>query len=80
MFDKEFPSGVSFGGSANRGYKLCKMSFINLSHAVRNGLYKPLVVNKTVNQTSNSERQVCSCLFVSKNVPYIIKLVHYNMV
>lgn len=59
VFDKEFPSGVSFGGSPNRGYKLCKMSFINLSHAIRNGLYKPLVVNKTVNQTSNSERQVC---------------------
>lgn len=58
MFDKEFPSNVSFGCSLNRGYKLCRMSFINLSHAIRNGLYKPLVVKKTTNQISNSEKQV----------------------
>lgn len=59
IFDKKFPNSVSFGGSTNRGYKLCRMSFINLSHAIRNGLYKPLSVKKTVNQTHNSEKQVC---------------------
>lgn len=58
LFDKEFPSGVSLGGSTNRGYKLCRMSFINLSHAIRNGLYKPLAVKKKENQISNSEKQV----------------------
>ncbi|XP_029346579.1 5'-3' exoribonuclease 1 isoform X2 [Acyrthosiphon pisum] len=57
IFDKEFPNSVSFGGSTSRGYKLCRMSFINLSHAIRNGLYKPLAVKKTVNQTPNSEKQ-----------------------
>lgn len=64
VFDKEFPSGISLGGTTNRGYKLCRMSFINLSHAIRNGLYKPLVANKTANQTSNSEKQV-SNVFIS---------------
>lgn len=59
VFDKEFPGGISCGGSGKRGYKLCRMSFINLSHAIRNSLYKPLVVKKTTNQISNSEKQVC---------------------
>lgn len=57
IFDNEFPNAVSFGGTTKCGYKLCRMSFINLSHAIRNGLYKPLVVKKTVNQTPNSEKQ-----------------------
>jgi len=42
------------------------MSFINLSHAIRNGLYKPLVVKKTVNQTPNSEKQVCYFIYIFK--------------
>lgn len=57
---------MSFGGSPNRGYKLCRMSFINLSHAIRTGLYKPLVVKKT-NQISNSEKQVCTLFTVNCN-------------
>lgn len=62
IFDKEFSNGVSFGGSPKRGYKLCRMSFINLSHAMRTGLYKPVDLKnkKRVNQTSNSEKQVKS--------------------
>ncbi|XP_025419892.1 5'-3' exoribonuclease 1 isoform X2 [Sipha flava] len=55
IFDKEFPNGMSFNGSVNRGYKLCRMSFINLSHAIRNGQYKPLMVK--VEKNSNSEKQ-----------------------
>lgn len=61
LFDEEFPSGMSFGGSGNRVYKLCKMSFINLSHAIRNGQYKPLTVK--VEQNSNFERQVSYLFF-----------------
>ncbi|XP_050547911.1 5'-3' exoribonuclease 1-like, partial [Daktulosphaira vitifoliae] len=57
IFDKEFANGVSLGGSPNRGYKLCRMSFINLSHAIRSGLYKPLVVKVPISQRSNTEKQ-----------------------
>lgn len=60
IFDKEFPNSISFGGTTNRGYKLCRMSFINLSHAMRKGLYKPLVVKKTLHHSLNSEKQVCN--------------------
>lgn len=58
VFDKEFPNGISFGGNTNSGYKLCKMSFINLTHAIRRGLYKPLDVHRIANQSSYSEKQV----------------------
>lgn len=61
LFDKEFPSGMTFGGSTKRGYKVCRMSFINLSHAIRINKYKPLSLKnkKETNHTSNSEKQVC---------------------
>lgn len=58
IFDNEFPSGLSFGGNTNSGYKMCKMSFINLTHAIRRGLYKPLDVQRIANQSSYSEKQV----------------------
>lgn len=64
IFDKEFPSGLPLGGSSNRGYKVCRMSFINLSYAIRNGLYKPLTIKKPANQTSNSVKQVCKFFYI----------------
>lgn len=78
LFDKEFPSGISLGGSTNRGYKLCRMSFLNLSHAIRNGLYKPLAIKQTENTISNSEIQVSICIaYFLDYINFLFGLIFY---